>query len=146
MEKLKYLIIKNKRLIMIVIILIICSISIAFAVYAQITNKGVKIPESEKTEQDYEDLKNNFQDIFTNTINKETTANLSINFEELLYTKYDIKDKKDGKYLVEAKIPEFKEETNILKEIPSPTHDRKYAFNKESYQQLKEKEKDKIII
>ena len=36
--------------------------------------------------------------------------------------------------------------SNILIEIPSPTHDMKYAFNKESYQQLKEKEKDKIII
>ncbi len=35
---------------------------------------------------------------------------------------------------------------NILIEIPSPSHDMKYAFNKESYQQLKEKEKDKIII
>ena len=123
MEKFKYFFIKYKRIILIVGILIICSIAIALGVYAQITNKGVKIPESQKIEENYEDLKNNFQDIFTNSINKETTANLNINYEELLYTRYDIKNEKSGRYIIEAKIPGFKEDTKVLKKINEDIYD-----------------------
>ena len=123
MEKLKYLIIKNKRIIMIAGILLVCSIAIAFGIYAQVTNMGVKVPESEKVDEDYEDLKNNFQDIFTNTINKETTANLNYNYEELLYTRYDLKDEKSGKYSIEAKIPEFKENSDTLKKTNKEIYD-----------------------
>ena len=117
MDRIKYFFIKNKRIIMIIGILLICSIAIAFGVYAQITNKGVKIPESQKIDENYEDLKNNFQDIFTNTINKETTANLNINYEGLLYTRYDIKNEKSGRYSIEAKIPGFSEDTKVLAKI-----------------------------
>ncbi len=123
MERFKYLIIKNRRIIAIVAILLFCSIAIAFAVYAQITNKGVKTPEDQIADENYEDLKNSFQDIFTNTINKETTANLNINYNDFLYTRYDVKDEKSGKYSVEAKIPEFKEETNTLKKINKEIYD-----------------------
>ena len=117
MERLKYFFIKNRRIILIACILLICSVAIAFGVYAQITNQGVKVPESERTDENYEDLKNNFQDIFTNSINKEATANLNRDYEELLYTRYDIDDSKNGKFSIKAKIPGFREDTKTLKKI-----------------------------
>ena len=48
---------------------------------------------------DYEDLKNNFDTIFTNSINREATAKLNINYNEIVYTRYDIKDEKGVKKL-----------------------------------------------
>ncbi|MBO4815384.1 MAG: hypothetical protein J5507_00100 [Clostridia bacterium] len=117
MSKLKYILKEKRMLIALIAILLICSIAIAIAVYAQVTNKGVKIPESEKVDVDYEELKNNFQDIFTNTINKEDTAKLNINYDELLYTRFNIKDEKNGKYTIEARLPGFKEDSEVLQKI-----------------------------
>lgn len=117
MGKIKYFFVKNKLLIMIVLIILVCSIAIAFGVYAQITNKGIDKKNNEEENIDYEALKNNFQDIFTNSINKETSAKLDYNYDELLYLKYNIKDEKTGKYSVTARIPGFKEETETLKKI-----------------------------
>lgn len=124
MLKLKYFFKKNKLLIMIVAIILICSIAIAFGVYAQITNRSAIKAENKKNQNDYEELKNNFQEIFTNTINKEATAKLNINYEDILYCEYDILDKKDGKYDIEAKIPAFKGETETLKEINSNIYNK----------------------
>lgn len=123
MSKLKYFFKKNKILIMIVLIILVCSIAIAFGIYAQITNEGINEKNNEEENTDYEDLKNNFQDIFTNAINKEVTAKLDYNYDELLYLKYDIKDEKTGRYSVTAKIPGFKEETETLKKINEEIYD-----------------------
>lgn len=110
--------IKDKRKsIIIAVMLLVCSIAIAIGVYSQITNKGKKNKENEQIEENYEDLKNNFQEIFTNSINIEPTAKLNFNYEEFVYTKYNIKEEKNGKYNVEAKIPAFKEETKVLKQV-----------------------------
>lgn len=117
MSKIKRILKEKGMLISIIAILLICSIAIAFAVYAQITNKGVKTPEDKKVDTDYEDLKNNFQDIFTNTINKEDTAKLDINYDEWVYTRYTANDEKSGKYSIEAQVPYFKEENDILKKV-----------------------------
>lgn len=123
MSKLKYIFQEKKMLIIIAAIILVCSIAIAFGVYAQITNKGSikKVSEDENT--NYEELRNNFQEIFTNSINKETTANKEINYDELLYLKYDIKEEKVGKYSVTAKIPGFKEESDTLKKINQEIYD-----------------------
>ena len=117
MTKIKRILKEKGMLISVIVILLICSIAIAFAVYAQITNKGVKTPEDKQTDVDYEDLKNNFQDIFTNSVNKEDTAKIDINYDEFVYTRYKAKDEKSGKYSIEAKIPYFKEENDILKNV-----------------------------
>ncbi len=116
MLKLKYFLQKNKIMIMIISIILVCSIAIACGVYAQITNKGIgtKIKEPDIN---YSELKNNFQDIFTNTINKEATAKIDINYEDMLYTKYNIQEQKDGKYNIDAKIPQFKEDNEVLNNI-----------------------------
>lgn len=110
MLKIKELLIKYKRLILIAIILLICSIAIAFGVYAQITRKGESLYKKEETQNiDYDRLKNNFDSIFTNSVNIQETAKKDYKFDELISTKYYIKDEVTGKYAIDAKIPEFKE-------------------------------------
>ena len=123
MSKLKYIFQEKKMLIIIISIILICSIAIAFGVYAQITNKGSIKKDSENENTNYEELKSNFQEIFTDSINKETTANAEINYDELLYLKYNIKEEKVGKYNVTAKIPGFKEDTETLKKINQEIYD-----------------------
>lgn len=122
MLKLKYFLKQNKMLIMVITIILICSIAIAFGVYAQITNKGME-SKNKEIDIDYDELKNGFQDIFTNTINKEATAKLNINYEDLLYTKYNIQEQKDGKYNINAKIPQFKGESEVLQKINTEIFD-----------------------
>ena len=117
MSKLFNFIKEKRKNIIIVLILLVCSIAIAIGVYSQITNQGKKHTENEQIEENYEDLKNSFQEIFTNSINIEATAKLDVNYDELVYTKYDIKEDKNGKYSVEAKIPAFKEESKVLKQV-----------------------------
>lgn len=117
MLKLKYIFRENRMLIMIVSIILVCSIAIAIGVYAQITNKGViGNSKTDKTDNNYEDLKNNFEEIFTNSVNKEATAKLNINYDELLYCRYNIKEE-NTKYSINAKIPEFKGESEKIKKI-----------------------------
>ena len=65
MSKLKYIFQEKKMLIIIISIILICSIAIAFGVYAQITNKGSIKKDSENENTNYEELKSNFQEIFT---------------------------------------------------------------------------------
>ena len=121
MSKLKYIFEEKRMLIVIILIILVCSIAIAFGVYAQVTDKGTA--KKEEKNIDYEDLKNNFQEIFTDSINKEATAKLEFNYDELLYLKYDIEEEKIGKYNVTAKIPGFKEETETLKKINQEIYD-----------------------
>lgn len=117
MLKLKYIFRENRMLIMIISIILVCSIAIAIGVYAQITNKGViGNSKTDKTDNNYEDLKNNFEEIFTNSVNKEATAKLNINYDELLYCRYNIKEE-NTKYSINAKIPEFKGESEKIKKI-----------------------------
>ena len=121
MLKLKYFLQQNKMMLLIIFIILICSIAIAVGVYAQITNTGDK--NNNETDTNFEDLKNNFEDIFTNSINKEATAKLNINYDEFLYCKYHIKEEKSGKYSIDAKIPEFKGESQILQNINTEIFD-----------------------
>lgn len=107
----------KKKTIIIAAILLVCSIAIAIGVHAQITSQGKKDKENEQIEENYQGLKNNFQEIFTNSINLEATAKLNVNYNELIYTKYDINDEKSGKYLVQAKIPAFKGTSDVQKKV-----------------------------
>lgn len=117
---LKYIWRDKKQLIILIAILLACSIAVAIGIYAQITNSKITKTEEEKQQANYEKLKNNFDSIFTNTINKEGSAkieNSNINYDEIIETKYDINEKKETKYNIIAKIPLFKKETKITKEI-----------------------------
>lgn len=117
LNNIKYIFRKNKMLIIIISILLVCSIAIAFGVYAQITNTGTTKPKKQENEIDYEELENSFKDIFTNSINKQANANLNYNYEEILYCAYDIKEEKSGNYNINAKLPLFKLEGEIVSNI-----------------------------
>lgn len=118
---LKYIWREKKNVIILVTVVIICSIAIALGIYAQVTNTKISQTKEEIQEKNYIDLKNNFKSIFTNTINRESTASTDKSDEELVYLAYDIQEKNSGKYDINAKIPLFKlendETTAINKEI-----------------------------
>lgn len=117
---LKYIWRDKKQLIIIIGAILACSMAIAVGIYAQITNSKITKTAEEKKQANYEDLKNNFDSIFTNTINKEGAVNVSnanINYDEIIETKYDINEKKETKYSVIAKIPLFKIETETTKKV-----------------------------
>lgn len=117
MLKLKYFFEKNKMLIIIISILLICSIAIAVGVYAQITNKKISTGKKTNIEVDYENLKNNFKYIFTNGINREETANLNYNYDEIICCEYNIEEEKSGKYNINAKIPLFKLDSEVIEKV-----------------------------
>lgn len=117
---LKYIWRDKKQLIITIGVILVCSIAIAIGIYAQITNTKINKTAEEKREANYEDLKNNFDSIFTNTINKDgaaQVANANINYDEIIGTKYDINEKKETKYSIVAKIPLFKKETETTKKV-----------------------------
>lgn len=116
LNNLKYIIRKNKMMILVISVILICSVAIAFGVYAQITNRGT-VNINEEEENNYIELKNNFSEIFTNNVNRETTTNLNINYNEILYCAYDIKENQSGKYSIDARVPQFKLETEETKKI-----------------------------
>ena len=117
---LKYIWRDKKQLIIIIGIILVCSIAIAIGIYAQVTNSKITKTKEERIEANYEDLKNNFDTIFTNNVNKEGAVNVenaNVNYDELIETKYDVNEKKETKYSIVAKIPLFKKETETTKKI-----------------------------
>ncbi len=117
---LKYIWRDKKQLIIIIGIILVCSIAIAIGIYAQVTNSKITKTKEERIEANYEDLKNNFDTIFTNTVNKEGAVNVenaNVNYDELIETKYNVNEKKETKYSIVAKIPLFKKETETTKKI-----------------------------
>lgn len=117
---LKYIWRDKKQVIILIAILLVCSIAIAIGIYAQITNSKITKTEEEKQQANYEDLKNNFDSIFTNTINKEGSAkieNSNINYDDIIETKYKVNEKKETKYNIVVEIPLFKKETETTKKI-----------------------------
>lgn len=117
MLKIKYFIEKNKMLIMLISIILICSIAIAVGVYAQITNKGISVEKKQENEISYDDLRDKFKNSFTNTINKAENANSNYNYEEILYCAYNIAEEKSGKYKINANLPLFKLENDVISNV-----------------------------
>ena len=123
MGKFKYFIVKNKVMISIILITLICAISIAIGVFAQVTNRKVITRGNNNTNTNTLDkLKDGFEEIFTNEINTQNAANKEINYNEIIYTAYDISDEKPS-YNIQAKIPLFKIENNTTKEINKEIYD-----------------------
>lgn len=121
MRNLKYFLVKNKLIVIITSIILVCAIAIAIGVYAQVTNRGV-IKAEKKENKEYEGLESNFDDIFTNTINKEESAKQDINYDEIIYCAYNINEEKNN-YIVNAKIPLFKIENDVTKQVNKETYD-----------------------
>lgn len=121
MRNLKYFLVKNKMMVIITSIVLVCAIAIAIGVYAQVTNRGV-IKAEKKENKEYEDLESNFDDIFTNTINKAENAKQDINYDEIIYCAYNINEEKNN-YIVNAKIPLFKIENDVTKQVNKEIYD-----------------------
>ncbi len=122
MRNFKYFLVKNKMIIIITSIVLICAIAIAIGVYAQLTNRGDIKSKEQDENYDYEDLERSFDDIFTNTINKEVDAKQDINYDEIIYCVYNIEEE-EANYNIKAKIPLFKIENNVTKEINKEIYD-----------------------
>lgn len=69
-EKILKFVKKNKTLIFVVCIALVCSIAIAIGVYAQVTNKKIIEDDETVNEENYQLLKQDFNSIFTNKKNK----------------------------------------------------------------------------
>lgn len=112
------------RHIVYIIIIIFCLISIGIAVYMQFF-KDEKLGvifgiTSEKEDEEYKSLKENFINIFTNDIDtvKAYTENVKKvrDEEDLVITAYNIQEQ-DVNYTLDIKIPYFNINENIPKEI-----------------------------
>lgn len=117
-NNIKYFIKANRRIIAIIFIIFICSIAIAAGVYAQITDRTtIKKNIEVESKDNFLELRNNFNEIFTNAINKESTANTNYNYDELIYCEYDFNESENGKYDIKAKIPQIKLGNTTIKNI-----------------------------
>lgn len=114
---LKYIWREKKNLIILITVIVICSVAIALGVYAQVTNAKLSTSKEQQKEKDYTTLKNNFNAIFTNSINRQSTAKTDKSDEELIYLSKDVAQKESGSYDINIKIPLFKIETDTTKQI-----------------------------
>ena len=122
MNKFKYFLVKNKMIIIIASIILVCAIAIAFGVYAQITNRSeIKAKEKEQN-KNYTELEESFDEIFTNNINKETDAKENFNYDEIIYCAYSI-DSEEAHYKINAKIPLFKIKNEVTEKINQEIYD-----------------------
>lgn len=116
MNRFKYFLVKNKMVIIIASIILVCAIAIAIGVYAQVTNRSqIKAKEKEKN-INYTQLEENFDEIFTNSINKQEGAKEDIDYEDIIYCAYSI-DNKENNYNIKAEIPLFKTKNEVTNEI-----------------------------
>ncbi len=114
---LKYIWREKKNFIIIVSVLLICSIAIALAIYAQVTNAKLTETKVEKQEKNYTELKNNFKSIFTNSINRSSNAKTTLSDNELINISYTIEEKDSGKYDLNITIPTIGIDTPVTKKI-----------------------------
>ena len=98
-------------IIIISISILLCAVAIAVGIYAQITDKEI-VNNKKEEETEYIDLEENFNEIFTNTINKEITAKQNVNYDEIIYCAYNIQ-KDEGNYRINAQIPLFKMKNEV---------------------------------
>lgn len=61
---------KNKTIIVIVCIALICSVAIAIGIYAQVTNKKIIDEKTPANEETYLQLKQDFNTLFNNELNE----------------------------------------------------------------------------
>jgi len=117
-----------KRILMFIFIILICIASVWIGVYAQYMYRynetsdilfGNVLDLEQQKEEKYQELKNEFDTIFTCTLeNAGTEANITkINQEkELVYTKYDYTDAITNKYDINIKIPTININSELIKE------------------------------
>ena len=112
------------------IILFICIISMLIAVYAQFFYKysstdalmlGINVGNT-KTEEEYAELRNSFENLFTNEFKIDSNQDMSkvskIKQEvQLVFTNYDLSQKSEENFEINAKIPAININTDLAKAI-----------------------------
>lgn len=97
------------RMIFVIGIIIICILCINFAVYLTIVDKDEKPTKEENVVVDTVALSENFQNIFDNKLNSQNYSIQSVSkkdtSKELVYTNYQLEEKKEGKYDVNINMP-----------------------------------------
>lgn len=99
----------NWRKIFVISVIAICIISINLAVYLKIIEKDDHSGTSEEIIVDTVALTENFENIFDNTIDLGESDLSSVSkieeTQKIVYSKYEIKDKKENSYDIEVNIP-----------------------------------------
>lgn len=110
----------NWRKIFVISIIAICIISINLAVYLKIIEKD-KNSETDEVIVDTVALTENFENIFDNTIDLGENNTISISkieqSKEIIYSKYQLENKKENSYDIEVNIPFLNINNEITKNI-----------------------------
>lgn len=108
-----------KIIILYIIIVIICILCIGIAVYTQYFKDdkiGVIFGVTDSEEDMYNELKNNFNNIFTNDIDiiqQDINVQKITENDNIVLTKYQIKEEKDN-YILDVSIPEINIRSDII--------------------------------
>lgn len=122
---------KKRNIIILSAIIVLAIILISIAV------KSIK-KQPQQAEINYQEIKDNFDNIFSNQIylnNPMADAIKYAEYKQILYTAYNIKEK-NNKYEININIPKIEKETNVTKkinkEINSVFTEKAYAIMQEN--------------
>ena len=114
--------VKKKTKIIYIILLIICLIAISVAVYMQFfrnENLGLilGITNNNKSEEEYEILKQEFDNLFNNTARDNNNVNINKiqNDREIIYTGYQSNENSPNNYDINVNIPYININSDIIK-------------------------------
>lgn len=127
--------IKKKQLILYIVIMIVCIVSIIIAFYVQFYTRidigkmiglSSEVSIGNKTEEEEEILKSEFNNIFNNNIGNDDGRNNSKKQKEdkqLVYTEYEKKETKLNSYDLEVHIPYINIQGEIIDKYNKEIHD-----------------------
>lgn len=100
------------------VIILICIVSINYAIYWMITDTNEKVAQTPSESIDTETILNQFNLIFDNTIDLQGYSVASVpkqdNAKEIVYPKTQVKEKVDGQYELNVNIPEININNNAV--------------------------------
>ncbi len=127
---------------------ILCIIAIGIAVYMQFFKDekiGVVLGITKKEEKEYNELKENFTNIFTNNLTKENMYTGEIKKirenEDIVFSAYNVQEQKDN-YTINIQLPFFNINSDTAKEI---NKELTKSFKEKSEQIMKSNTEEKKI-
>lgn len=127
---------------------ILCIIAIGIAVYMQFFKDekiGVVLGITKKEDKEYNELKENFTNIFTNNLTKENMYTGEIKKirenEDIVFSAYNVQEQKDN-YIINIQLPFFNINSDTAKEI---NKELTKSFKEKSEQIMKSNTEEKKI-
>lgn len=127
---------------------ILCIIAIGIAVYMQFFKDekiGVVLGITKKEDKEYNELKENFTNIFTNNLTKENMYTGEIKKirenEDIVFSAYNVQEQKDN-YIINIQLPLFNINSDTAKEI---NKELTKSFKEKSEQIMKSNTEEKKI-